>query len=365
MELSQNLIAAFPALARRMDPAQLPGAVAAAPAPNGLGQDVWMPTKLPAPLDTRYRDMINQLDAMLKASKAAVPVEPAPAPKAEPAPAPKPEPAPAPKPAPAPAPKPAPAPATYTVKGGDSLSKIAKAVLGDGNRWREIYDANRDVLSNPDLIHPGQTLKIPGASSAPAGSNPASAPAIPAPAASGKGALAAIGIPLSDEEVAKATGAPLENVKANLPYVVAALKEHGITSEDAVISVLATIAVETGNFKPITEFASGDAYEGRKSLGNTQPGDGRRFKGRGYIQITGRYNYEKYGKQLGVDLVNNPALALDPKISAQILALYFKDRNIPAKAERGDVEGVRRAVNGGTNGLARFETAVNKLEAYA
>ncbi|MNX79025.1 hypothetical protein D3C86_1106410 [compost metagenome] len=63
--------------------------------------------------------------------------------------------------------------------------------------------------------------------------------------------------------------------------------------------------------------------------------------------------------------MGNPNLALDPKIAAQILARYFKDRNIAAKAERGDVEGVRRAVNGGTNGLARFEAAVNKLEAYA
>ncbi|MNT94203.1 hypothetical protein D3C72_2358390 [compost metagenome] len=63
--------------------------------------------------------------------------------------------------------------------------------------------------------------------------------------------------------------------------------------------------------------------------------------------------------------MGNPDLALDPKISARIMAMYFKDRNIAAKAERGDVEAVRRAVNGGTNGLARFEAAVDKLEAYA
>lgn len=52
-------------------------------------------------------------------------------------------------------------PATYTVAKGDSLSKIAKKVLGNANRWREIFEANRDQIDNPDLIQPGQVLKLP------------------------------------------------------------------------------------------------------------------------------------------------------------------------------------------------------------
>ena len=67
------------------------------------------------------------------------------------------------RPAPAPAgdaPK-APAPRTYTVVAGDNLSKIAKRFYGDANQWKRIFEANRDILENPDLIHPGQTLKIP------------------------------------------------------------------------------------------------------------------------------------------------------------------------------------------------------------
>lgn len=52
---------------------------------------------------------------------------------------------------------------TYTVVSGDSLSKIAKRYYGDANKWNRIYEANRDQIKNPDLIHPGQTLKIPGA----------------------------------------------------------------------------------------------------------------------------------------------------------------------------------------------------------
>ena len=52
---------------------------------------------------------------------------------------------------------------TYTVKKGDSLSKIAKQVYGDAKQWPKIHEANRDIIDNPDLIHPGQVLKLPGA----------------------------------------------------------------------------------------------------------------------------------------------------------------------------------------------------------
>jgi nucleoid-associated protein YgaU len=62
------------------------------------------------------------------------------------------------------APAPAAPPArTYTVAAGDSLSKIAKSVYGDANAWRRIYEANKDQIKNPDLIHPGQVLEIPAA----------------------------------------------------------------------------------------------------------------------------------------------------------------------------------------------------------
>jgi predicted chitinase len=103
-------------------------------------------------------------------------------------------------------------------------------------------------------------------------------------------------------------------------------------------------------------------YEGRKDLGNTRPGDGVRYHGRGFIQLTGRANYRGYGKKLGVPLEQKPALALDPSVAARVLAAYMRDHGIGSLAARGDWQGVRRAVNGGLNGWDRFSACVQKLE---
>ncbi len=175
------------------------------------------------------------------------------------------------------------------------------------------------------------------------------------------------------ERIAAVTGAPVENVAQNWPLVWTALDMRGVGDRPVEIAAIATIAVETGNFRPIPEYASGDQYEGRADLGNTQPGDGRHYKGRGYIQLTGRSNYTAYGNLLGVDLVGNPDLALDPMVAARIFAVYFTDHRIrwlPAPepllscadlARRGEWRGTRVAVNGGTNGLERYMSIVGSL----
>jgi putative chitinase len=83
--------------------------------------------------------------------------------------------------------------------------------------------------------------------------------------------------------------------------------------------LLATIKHECADtWKPIKEFATGEDYEGRLDLGNIHPGDGPRFKGRGYVQLTGRANYRKFGNRFNIDLEDDPALALDPQISYKI-----------------------------------------------
>lgn len=168
--------------------------------------------------------------------------------------------------------------------------------------------------------------------------------------------------PLDMQQIADALGVPVENVQKNWPYMAQALQEAGITDANSMIAILATMKTEVGaGMSPIPEYAGGKAYEGRADLGNTQPGDGERFMGRGYIQLTGRANYEHYGQKLGLDLVNHPDLALQPDVAAKIMVEYFKERGIPQMAQSGDWVAARRAVNGGTNGLDVFLGAVQKL----
>jgi len=141
-----------------------------------------------------------------------------------------------------------------------------------------------------------------------------------------------------------------------------ALSNEGILTPLTLLGALATCRVEVGKeLKPVLEKATGDAYEGRvKNLGNTQVGDGRKFKGRGYIQITGRYNYETFGKKLGLDLIANPELALDVNNAARILARFFKDRKVNVACDAKDWVKVRKLVNGGANGLEDFKSVVSQ-----
>ncbi|MFN3428994.1 MAG: peptidoglycan-binding protein [Candidatus Sericytochromatia bacterium] len=169
-------------------------------------------------------------------------------------------------------------------------------------------------------------------------------------------------------EVAALLGAPAESFKRNWPFLARALAEAGLTDRASVIAALATIHVETSSFEPIHEYGGPSywaRYNGRADLGN-RPGtdDGVVYHGRGYIQLTGRANYQTYGEALDLDLVGNPDLALRPDVAARVLVTYFKSRGIPAKARAGDWLGVRRAVNGGTNGYERFSAAVEKLRAH-
>lgn len=114
---------------------------------------------------------------------------------------------------------------------------------------------------------------------------------------------------------------------------------------------LAQLAHESAGFRTTTEYASGAAYNGRADLGNTQPGDGVRYKGRGLIQITGRINYKTMGNALGQDFINNPSLAAQFPWAALTAAEYWKMRNINRAADRDDLRAVTRLINGGYNGI--------------
>jgi predicted chitinase len=178
--------------------------------------------------------------------------------------------------------------------------------------------------------------------------------------------MAATTFNLDAAGIAAATGCPPENVRRYWPGIQAACVEHGLCDRPTVIALVATIATEVASFEPINEFGSDayftEHYEGKAFLGNTQPGDGVRYHGRGFIQLTGRANYSGYGAKLGVPLEDQPELALDPAVAARILARYFKDRGIAEDARKGDWRTVRKKVNGGFNGWDRFNALVARLE---
>lgn len=170
-------------------------------------------------------------------------------------------------------------------------------------------------------------------------------------------------------EVAQATKSPIAEVIKALPHLMTAVKEQNLSQDPRLLAgLLATVAVEC-HFKAVKEYGGTTyytkMYEGRKDLGNTQPGDGALFCGRGFIQITGRANYEKYGKKIGVDLIAKPDLALDPAIASKILVAYFHDHGCDTWSLRGNWRKVRRLVNGGLNGFDAFQEAVfNLLEVF-
>ncbi len=154
-----------------------------------------------------------------------------------------------------------------------------------------------------------------------------------------------------------------KNIEVNAPYLPAALQEFKISDRRLAAAIIATIAVETPNFEPMAE-SGGNEYEGRAALGNTNPGDGVRFRGRGYLQITGRLNYQKMSERLGLGsrLVDSPDDANSPEVASRILVAYFADRSkISAALASGDRDAARRYVSGGTQGLERFTEVYDKV----
>lgn len=163
-------------------------------------------------------------------------------------------------------------------------------------------------------------------------------------------------------------GAPVGNIKAYLPKVLEALKERGLGDRPMVLMAIGTIRAETGAFEPLSEYKSRyntspnghpfDLYDNRRDLGNRGKPDGSAFKGRGFVQLTGRANYQTFSEQLGLGrgLIDNPELANDPKVAADLLALFMKSREAKIRdaLSDGDLPRARRLVNGGSHGLAEF-----------
>jgi putative chitinase len=162
---------------------------------------------------------------------------------------------------------------------------------------------------------------------------------------------------------------PISNIEKNLPIVLKSLTELGLNDPEIALVALSTIATESASFTPISEAQSRfntspggqpfDLYDNRKDLGNLGSPDGTRYKGRGYVLLTGRANYVRVGQALKVDLENDPDKEIDPAIAAQTLALYVKEREpaLRAALRADDLALVRRLTNGGSHGLNDFANA--------
>jgi predicted chitinase len=157
---------------------------------------------------------------------------------------------------------------------------------------------------------------------------------------------------MSLEQALRATGAGPQTATAQAPLAAVAMREVGITTQRRARYFIAQVMHESGGLFYREELASGDAYEGRSDLGNTHPGDGRRYKGRGWIQLTGRGNYREAGRALGLPLESNPDLASTSKVAWRIAAWYWKTRGLNELADSGNFDAVTRRINGGTNGAA-------------
>lgn len=165
---------------------------------------------------------------------------------------------------------------------------------------------------------------------------------------------------------------PIGNIKTNLPCVLQALTAASLADKAMILMALATIRAETAPFLPISEGESRfntspegpsfNLYDYRKDLGNQGPSDGANFRGRGFVQLTGRNNYTKFGSQIGQDLANNCQLANDPTIASQLLVAFLgaQESAIRKALAANDLATARRLVNGGSNGLADFQDAFQK-----
>jgi predicted chitinase len=150
------------------------------------------------------------------------------------------------------------------------------------------------------------------------------------------------------------------------PFLTAAVAEFGIDQPARIAAFLAQLAHESAQFKFMEEIWGPTAAQRRYEppeglatrLGNTEPGDGFRFKGRGPIQVTGRANYRRFGDLLGLDLLASPEQAAQPAVAFRIAGLYWSKKGLNELADRVTPEAFReitRRINGGFNGLAERE----------
>lgn len=202
---------------------------------------------------------------------------------------------------------------------------------------------------------------------------------------------------ISLEFLMKATGSNQANAEKYLSFIQATAEEHEISTPQRISGFLSQIGTESNGLLSVEEnlnykvsrilaiferdriskadahkYGRDDAIEqkankemlanllyggefGKKQLGNTDSGDGWKFRGRGLKQLTGRSNYQCCGHDIGIDLIANPDYILMPKGAADSAGWFWGNKGLNAIADTGDVKAMTKCINGGYNGLARRE----------
>lgn len=160
--------------------------------------------------------------------------------------------------------------------------------------------------------------------------------------------------------LARCTGADLAHAERIAPFIDPTFDEFDITTARRQAAFLAQAGHETMNLIYMAEIWGPSDQQKRyeppgtlaAALGNTQPGDGHRFKGRGLFEITGRGNYLRFGTLLKLDLVGHPELAEEPEVACRTAGLYWEDKHLNQFADSGDFAMLTRRINGGLTGYA-------------
>ncbi len=130
-----------------------------------------------------------------------------------------------------------------------------------------------------------------------------------------------------------------------------AMDEFAIATDERSAAFIAQVAHESGELRYTRELADGTAYEGRSDLGNTESGDGPRYRGRGLLQITGRANYGRCASALGLDLLVHPELLEAPGAACRSAGWFWRTHGLNELADGDRFGAITKAINGGFNHL--------------
>jgi len=151
-----------------------------------------------------------------------------------------------------------------------------------------------------------------------------------------------------------------------LPFINKYSSQYEVNTRLRMSAFLAQIGHESGQLKFTEEIADGSAYEGRVDLGNLFKGDGKRYKGRGLIQITGRANYKDISDDLGIDFIKYPEKLSEPELSVKSAYWFWNRQKLNILADQQDFKRITKLINGGYNGIndryALYEKALKILK---